>query len=86
MSTTDQKCQPIHVSRYTPHTAAGYAAAIAPEDRSWTLFVPADGGPPDLYVEAEAQDEGGATVRGMVSILDYADPRRAPSVSAEEAR
>jgi hypothetical protein len=82
MSTTDQKCQPIHVSRYTPHTSAGYAAAISPEDRSWTLFVPADGGVPDLWVEVDAVDENGATVRGMVSIRDYADPRLTPPVEA----
>ena len=78
---TEQKHQNIHVSRYAP-SAGGYAAAISPEDRSWTLFVPADGGVPDLWVEVDAKDENGATVRGMVSIRDYADPRFAPPTEA----
>ena len=65
----------IIVNRYTP-SAGGYAATVSPEGGGWTLFIPADGGVPDLWVEVEATDENGATVRGLVSIHDYPDPRR----------
>lgn len=65
----------IIVNRYTP-SAGNYAASVSPEGGGWTLFVPADGGVPDLWVEVEADDENGAAVRGLVSIHDYPDPRR----------
>ena len=69
------KSSNIIVSRYTP-SVDNYAASIAPEGGGWTLFVPSDGGIPDLWVEVEADDENGAAVRGLVSIHDYPDPRR----------
>lgn len=71
----------IIVQRYAP-SAAGYAATVQPEGGGWTLFVPADGGPPDLWIEVDATDENGATVRGLVSVHDYADPRREGALAA----
>lgn len=60
----EQKHPHIHVSRYTPHAAgyAGYAAAVSPEDRSWTLFVPSDGGVPDLFVRAQVETTEGEEI------------------------
>jgi len=45
--------QNIHVKRYNHPQSVGYSGTIEPEDGSWILFVPADGGTPELHVEVE---------------------------------
>lgn len=74
----------IIVNRYTP-SAGNYAASVSPEGGGWTLFVPADGGAPDLWIETAATDEHGASVRTMVPARDHADPRHVAEVTAARA-
>lgn len=63
--------QNIHVSRYRD-TEHGYEGTVEPDDRSWILFLPKDG-LPELFLEAEAVDEDGLTVRGYVPALELVD-------------
>jgi hypothetical protein len=69
----------IIVHRYA-QPVAGYAATVSPEGGGWTLFLPADGGVPDLWVETAASDEHGASVRAMVPACDYPDARHTAEV------
>lgn len=59
--------QNIHVKRYEAPTA-GYLGSIEPEDRSWIVFVAADG-TPSLWERAECVDENGATVSGYAPAI-----------------
>lgn len=65
----------IIVHRYA-QPCAGYTATVSPEGGGWTLFLPADGGTPDLWIETATTDEHGASVRAMVPARGHADPRR----------
>lgn len=59
--------QNIHVKRYSQPDAVGYSGAIEPEDRSWILFVPADGSTPQLWQRSERPDdsEPGVIISGF---------------------
>jgi hypothetical protein len=62
-----QTMQNIHVNRY--QNPNGWQGSIEPDDRSWILFIQDDGSPV-LMIEAETEDESGATVRGYVAAAD----------------
>ena len=57
----------IHVNRY--RESDHWHCSVAPEDRSWILFVPKDGDP-TLMIEAECQDEDGRTLHGYVALTE----------------
>lgn len=60
----------IEVTRYTP-SAAGWAGYVSPTDGSWTLFIPADGGVPSLWVrQGPPRETDGKTERDLVNVLD----------------
>lgn len=66
--------QKIHVARYS-HPGHGYVGWIEPEDRSWLLFVAADG-PPVLMLPVDQTDAEGKTERGFMeahALLDAND-------------
>lgn len=46
--------QEIHVKRYAEPTPGPYVGSIEPNDRSWVLFVRADG-PPELWVAIDPE-------------------------------
>jgi hypothetical protein len=57
--------QSIHIKRYDHPESTGYAGTIEPEDGSWVLFIPQDGGMPELHIEVEVPEDEQATVEDL---------------------
>lgn len=57
--------QPIHISRYEHPDKARYQGTVAPEDRSWILFIALDG-EPQLFVRCSFETDDGKTEHGYV--------------------
>lgn len=75
--------QNIVVSRYrkgSQHPIHAWDGWIEPEDRSWILFIPADGGVPHLMVHRNISPEERET-RGFNTNItgEYVDPEDMPS-------
>jgi len=69
--------QNIHVERYEHPERVGYHGLVRPEDGGWILFIPADGGMPQLLMEVEvpadeADDNPEAMANGAKTIKGYA--------------
>lgn len=63
--------QPIRVRRYAE--PADFAGWIEPEDRSWVLFVPADGGAPSLFVREQPQQQASALPVDGPAVVAFTD-------------